>query len=201
MSFACVGSHRSGKSTLAKALAERLDIPYFDASVSKIMSEGGFNGVADLPMIKRIEAQEYLIEKHWELTQKLPRPFITDRSPLDMIGYMLGEVTMHNTGPQLAERIQRYVKRCLWVTDNTYAGVIILRPLPVYEVDPTKPPENRAYQSLIQTIVEGSARQCSWISTATLSTDIHEIRMEASVKYMTNIMCELEKEKAKNTLH
>lgn len=206
MSIAVVGAHSTGKTTLAKALSAQLNLPYLDASVTKIMADAGFNGVGDLPLEQRIEAQEFLVEKHWEMTQAQKGMFITDRSPLDMIGYMLGEVTMHNCDSQFAQRIQRYVDRCLEVTNDTYSGLIICRPLPVYTVDDKRPPENTAYQSLVQFIIEGAARQCVWPSTLTLDDSRMFSRNKCSIDFISNILDEIEldeieKAKAKLTLH
>ena len=76
-----------------------------------------------------------------------------------MIGYCLGEVTMHNTTPQLGERISAYVLECLEATLTHFDTVIVIRPLPIYTVDRKSPPLNLAYQNLVQLLIEGAANQ------------------------------------------
>lgn len=201
MSFGLSGAHRSGKTTLARALSEQMQIPFFETSTSKLLAEKGINAVGDLPLLQRIEAQEYLIEKHWELTQALPRPFISDRTPLDMIAYTLGEVTMHNTDLQTAQRIQRYVERCLWVANHTYSGILVLRPLPFYEKDDTKPPENPGYQTMIQMIVEGALEQLEYTNQITLYDSDHAERLKDAVEFIGETLTEIAAIKAKASIH
>jgi len=169
MAFGYAGAHRTGKTTLAKRVAEDLGMHFHDASVSKIMREAGIDAVGDVPMEQRIEAQEFLLRRFLQDLNKAPRPLISDRTPLDMIGYCLGEVTMHNTTPELGKRIDAYVKSCLEATKNYFDTIVILGPLPHYDVAPDKPPPNAAYQRLVQFLVEGAACQvnpaiyCEWL--------------------------------------
>jgi hypothetical protein len=160
MAFGIAGAHRVGKSTLAKLVAEDLKMTFHDASVSKIMREAGINAVGDVPLEARVEAQEFLLRRYLKDLQWAPRPLVTDRTPLDMIGYMLGEITMHNTDAKLGARIQNYVEECLGATLVHFDTIIVVRPLTTYVEDPDKPPMNRAYQTLVQFIVEGAATTC-----------------------------------------
>jgi len=201
MSFGLAGSHRSGKTTLAKELSEKFKFHYYDASVSKLMAEAGINAVGLVSLEDRMGAQEYLLEKHYEITQKLPRPFISDRTPLDMIAYTLGEVTMHNVNPQLSERIERYVNRCLTVTANTYDSFIIVRPLEGYEVDPTKPPPIRAYQWQVQMLIEGAAAQLDLIAGCTITTSEHATRIGLISEYIDQRMITMRKERGSRLIH
>lgn len=133
---------------------------FHDASVSKIMREAGINAVGDVPLEQRVEAQEFLLKRYLKDLQWAPRPLITDRTPLDMIGYMLGEITMHNTDARLGARIQDYVEECLGATITHFDTIFVVRPLLTYVEDPDKPPMNRAYQSLVQMIIEGAGNLC-----------------------------------------
>jgi hypothetical protein len=160
MAFGLTGAHRTGKTTLAKLVAEDLKMTFHDASVSKIMREAGINAVGDVPLEARVEAQEFLLRRYLKDLQWAPRPLVTDRTPLDMVGYMLGEITMHNTDAKLGARIQNYVEECLGATLIHFDTIIVVRPLTTYVEDPDKPPMNRAYQSLVQFIIEGAAITC-----------------------------------------
>jgi hypothetical protein len=159
MSFGLAGAHRTGKTTLAKQVAEDLGYSYHNGSVSAIMREFGIDAVGDIPLQQRIEAQEFLLGKYLQNLHWAPRPMITDRTPLDMIGYMLGEVTMHNTDPVLAKRIDAYVVKCLEAALTQFDTIVICRPLTKYVVDAKSPPLNPAFQSAIQFLIEGACRQ------------------------------------------
>jgi hypothetical protein len=181
MSFGFAGAHRTGKTTLAKQVAEDMGFHFHDASVSKIMRAHGIDVVGDIPLHQRIGAQEFLLDKFIENIAWAKRPMITDRTPLDMIGYMLGEVTMHNTDRELAERIDAYVVKCLQATLKHFDTIILVRPLTLYTVDPKSPLPNLAFQSLIQFIIEGAARQVDHIVYAhTLVTSDFQRRRDES---------------------
>jgi hypothetical protein len=160
--FGLAGAHRSGKTTLAKRVAEDLGIHYHDASISKFAKELNINAVGDLPVAERVKVQEHILKRYCEEIDKIGRdrmPAITDRTPLDMIGYMLGEVTMHSTTPEDGKLIAHYVDRCLAATLRHFDTIIVLRPLPTYTADPKSPPESLAYQWQNQMIVEGALAQ------------------------------------------
>lgn len=156
MPFGICGAHRSGKTTLARAVAEKLEIHFEATNTSEVMRAKGFEMVSDMSVERRIAAQEALLDHHEELLHRLPRPVVLDRTPLDMIAYMLGEVTMHNTSAELGTRIMEYVDRAHAIAATHYDSIFVLRPLPVYEVAEGKPPLNPAYQWGFQMLAEGS---------------------------------------------
>ena len=131
----------------------------------------------------------------------MKKPFVCDRTPLDMIGYMLGEVTMHSCDLELSQRIERYVERCLWIVQHTYFGVIVCRPLPFYEAAEDKPPESPAYQTMIQLLIEGASDRIDTIDIATLQTSDHEERMGNSIDYINQLITQLNKERMVNKLY
>jgi predicted ATPase len=157
------GAHRTGKTTLAKAISKEMGFHYHDASVTKIMRECGINGVADIPLIERIQVQNFILDRFCADVKKAPKRSICDRTPLDMIGYMLGEVTMHNTPADLHGPISNYVDRCLKATEQHFDLVLFVRPLPLFVVEEGKPPENKAYQTLVQYIIEGASQNLNTI--------------------------------------
>jgi AAA domain len=182
MGYGVSGSHGTGKSTLARAVAEKLGLHFLDASVNRFMKEGGFDGLRDLPMEVRIEAQEWLLKRYLEEIAKAPGTFITDRTPLDFIGYATAEVTMHNTPDlDLADRIADYCSNCLEATARHFDMIILVRPLELYEVDPKRPPLNRAYQWSVQYIIEGAMQQVAReVIQGTLITEDLEERINCS---------------------
>lgn len=152
------GASRSGKSSLAKHLSTVLEIPYVDSSTTVLMREAGFNPVAAMDIDTRIKAQEHLFQAYQRLLDRQPPAFITDRTPIDMLAYMLGEVTMHNTTEAQGEKIADYVDRCVAATESRFALVVVTLPLKTYEAAPDKPPPSKGYQSLIHTIISGALR-------------------------------------------
>jgi len=186
--FGISGAQRTGKTTLAKAVAEKLKFHYHDSSVTKIMREFGINPVGDVPLGERIKAQEFLLEKSCDALRQAPRPAITDRTPLDFIAYMLGEVTMHNTAEEFHEPIQTYVKNCLAAAEKYFDMILIVRPLLTYKAADDKPPPNRAYQSAIQYLIEGAAQNIPNIVVGLLpALDLTERVDNCSVAFSTHL--------------
>lgn len=183
MAFGFSGAHRTGKTTLAKQVAEDLKMQFLDGSVSKIMKEFGINAVGDIPLEQRIEAQEFLLKRYLDNLTKAPRPLITDRTPLDMIGYMLGEITMHNCSAEAGKKANAYVENCLDATLRHFDTVIIVGPLAGYTVDPKSPPPNEAYQRAVQFLIEGAAcRIASSMYIDSIETTDFEARRECAGK-------------------
>lgn len=174
--FGLSGASRSGKSTLAKRMSEALEIPYVDSSTTALMAEAGFNPVSAMDIDTRIRAQEHLLDAYIRLVDRQGRNFVTDRTPIDMLAYTLGEVTMHNTNEEQGKRIAEYCRRCVASSESRFALIIVTLPLATYEVRPDKPPPSLAYQDLIHNLITGALRN-SVIPTMHLDADSVENRL------------------------
>jgi len=126
-----------------------------------------------------------------------------DRSPLDMIGYMMAEVTMHNIkDPEMSARIKRYMDVCLWATRRSYQTIIACRPLPVYVVEDGKPPPCPAYQWQHQLIVEGAMAHVSDVCRiAYLSTTDHASRVKSSAEMLFHELDDMRKQRLAANIH
>jgi hypothetical protein len=157
MSFGISGCHNSGKTTLAKGLSEALGMHLYLTDTTAVAKSIGIDPVAKLSDENRFALQEYLLEHFWETSQKLPRPFVCDRTPLDYVAYTLSTLSHMHGDEQMGKRIATYIDRALWVTTNTFMSIIIVRELDGYEADPKRPPANVAYQRQTQLLIEGLA--------------------------------------------
>lgn len=183
MSFGIGGASGTGKTTLAKDVSVLLDIPYHDASVTRIMQRIGFDPVAaghDLD--SRITAQEHLLDAFCADLRSLPRPFITDRTPIDMAAYMLGEITMRNSTAEQGAKVAAYVERCVRATEMLFDSTVYTRPLPSYDIVETRPPPNAAYQRQIHLLIcalLSEAHEEGSITYAAITTDSRRHRAKA----------------------
>jgi hypothetical protein len=160
------------------------------------MKELGLNAVDNMSIEDRIDAQEKLLEQYLKEIAALPRPFITDRSPLDMIGYMFGEITMHNTNKEIGDRAISYMEKCLRAAANNFDTIFFVRPLNVYEVDSSKPPLNNAYQWEIQFIIEGTANLINdYVSFAILQTTDLKGRVKSSSEMIINRIMQMREDR------
>lgn len=89
------GSHRTGKTTLAKVLSEKLGITYLDINVSKVFNDCSLESSIHLTFGERIEVQKRIAERFENMLIKASKDntqFVCDRSPLDLIGYLLANI-------------------------------------------------------------------------------------------------------------
>jgi nicotinamide riboside kinase len=83
MKIAIVGSHGTGKTTLAKALAEKLKLNYIPDIVREEAAKKGFTINENTPP----EVQLWLVMRQWELEKNTPESWIADKSLFDYLVY------------------------------------------------------------------------------------------------------------------
>ena len=196
MLYGLTGASGTGKTTLAKAIANDLGIEYISASISESAKKHGFNSVSPMPIHVRLTMQRHLLEDHTALIALSPRPAITDRTPLDMISYMLAEIGMHDheemTRQDCAD-IEQYVDDCIKVTSMLYDRIYILSQLDEYEEVDTRPVTNRAYQSHTQLIMMGTAlKAAESVKTTFIMNQDFETRREQVTDYIVARMNEIQ---------
>ena len=201
MSFGISGAHGTGKTTLARAIAAASNLVFFETKTTELLAEIGISGVNNLDIETRFRAQNHLLMRFWEISQKHPRPFISDRTPLDYVGYMLAEVSMHNTSAELGARIDDYVERALRVTSNTYLAVIVLDRLPAYDADPKRPAANLAFQRHHQLLVEAAAyRLPSSTNFYRMTTTDPEHRIDGALQAIKTTSDDINRQRAEARL-
>lgn len=161
MLYACIGAHRSGKTTTANKVAEQLGIDFVDSSFN-VAREFGFEPNAELSLHDRLLMQLQVFQRHVETITAAPRPAITDRTPLDFFAYTMAEYGIRShlavEDPALLESVRNFGQACLNATVMHYDMVFLLDPLPVYVVDDTKstPAVNPAFQMHIDALIHGA---------------------------------------------
>ena len=189
MSWGLSGASGTGKTTLAKDVSIAMGITYHDASVTAIMQRIGFDPVGvSHDLDSRIKAQNHLLDAYCADIRAIKHyPFITDRTPLDMAAYMLGEVTMRNTTEAQGQAIHDYVQRCLKATEKLFDAFVLVPPLPSYEASATRPAPNKAYQLLIHHLIRALAEDddldCAW---ALLMKPDRDVRANSTVEFLRN---------------
>lgn len=121
MRIAIAGASGTGKTTLARAISEKYNLPLNPVGARSVALEMGFDNPYDVDAAgKRVEFQKRLFEsKHdWELAHD---DFVTDRSYLDNLTYCALHMAEHledDAIPVFKRSMQRYdfVVR-LWLGD------------------------------------------------------------------------------------
>ena len=163
MLYGVCGTHRSGKTTAAKLLAEQLGIEFLDSSFD-VAKKFGYNPVGRMSLKDRLAMQTLVLDDHVEKLKAAPRPLVTDRTPLDYFAYTLAQygMTSHEQADeQTMTAAWHFANKCLEETKTYYDMVFIMDPLTVYQVDPTKatPAANPAFQLHIHALIHGAVSQ------------------------------------------
>ena len=170
------GSHRTGKTTLAKAFAEEFEIPFAETSSSAVFKELGLDPKADYDLKVRMLTQNIILESAIGVYKAAGSNFITDRTPIDMLAYTLADIRRENVTEYESHLVADYMKRCIEVTNEHFQILCVIQPgIPIVE-DPGKAPANIAYMEHINALVKGLV----------MHDDIHAYRLNMRRK-MTNI--------------
>lgn len=149
------GSHRTGKTTLARAYAQAYKIPLVETSSSEVFRELGYDPQADYPFHVRMFLQYKILENAERAYRKGGHIFITDRTPIDMMAYAMADVQRGNVDAAMSNAIMEYIIKCYEVTNAHFSMICVVQPgIPLVE-DPTKAPANLAYMEHISALVKG----------------------------------------------
>lgn len=179
MIYGICGASGSGKTTLAKAVADLMCIKFVPTSVTEMAKKAGFEAVGRMSLPERFTLQLHLFDQFEELLNGITGPAILDRTPLDMIGYLHGEIGMHSRNLLMPEEIEmaaEYVADCQRMTARYFDGVFFTSILPTYEEADTRPGFNPAYQQHVQLVIAGALATSSENIQATMlmTTDLQQ---------------------------
>lgn len=155
MTVGLVGSHRTGKTTLAKLFAERQETEFVQTSVSELFKQLGFDPKADYDFATRLFIQRKILETVDAQYCKASGVFITDRTPLDMLSYTLADVTRQNMTPEFTKEVMQYSRDCFEVTNRHFGLLMLVSPGIKIEEAEGKAPANEAYMDHIHYIALG----------------------------------------------
>ena len=88
------GSHRVGKTTLAKLYAEKHGFAFVQTSVSAIFKELGLDPAQTYDFATRLTVQEEILKRlDKTFAEHAGQAAITDRTPLDFLAYTMGDAS------------------------------------------------------------------------------------------------------------
>lgn len=206
MLYGFTGPSRSGKTTLAKGIAEDLGIHFHATTTTATAKAHGYDPVAPMPLINRVELQHILLDAHLKEIADLPRPAIVDRTPIDHLAYLMCEIHMQSRDQLTDEAIKqvvRYQDRVFDEVPKRYDMVFFIGQLPHYEAAVDKPTDNRAYHSHYELVVEGALARLgheNGFKHGLLRVTDFETRKEVLHDVLVQRMDVIDKER-KSTLH
>lgn len=144
------GAHRTGKTTLARAVAQELELPLLESKVSEVARKCKFNMAID----NRITPFGLDYQAH--VLASLVKPltnsvagitgFVYDRTPIDAAAYMLCDATASAGSPETREFAMQYVDECRKMTRENFDIIFLVPPGIAVEETDGKPPVNPLYQ-------------------------------------------------------
>ena len=147
------GAHRTGKTTLAIALSSHLNISFVRTTTSQVFAQLGLDPAEPMDFKTRLFVQNHVLDAAEQVWQNSLSPFVSDRTPIDMIAYTLGDI-QGKTEVDF-DLLSQYINRCFASTNQFFQNLAIIQPgLPlVYEEG--KAALNAAYIEHINILVIG----------------------------------------------
>jgi predicted ATPase len=157
MMVALAGAHRTGKTTLAREYAAKHGARFMETPVSLIFKELGYDPAQKFDFPTRLMIQEEILKRLDAMYRDVdPRVLtITDRSPLDMLAYTLGECSGAAVGDSEQSRLRSYIDRCFEVCNMRFSTVVVVQPGIELVEQEGKAVANPAYIEQLNTLILG----------------------------------------------
>ena len=126
MRIGLCGSHRTGKTTLAKEVSRRTGTPFIRTCTSEVFRRAGLDPAATMDFKKRLWIQEETLEAARGIWEAAGKSFITDRTPVDMMAYMLGDI-QGGTDADFNE-VEKYLERCFSAVNSFFDALVVVQP-------------------------------------------------------------------------
>ena len=147
------GSHRTGKTTLALAIAREKNIAFIKTDTNAVFKQYGLHPSTPIDFNTRLEIQHQVLQAAAQAWQAETSDFITDRTPLDFIAYTLADIQGATEVDFAAVAI--YLNRCFEVTNQFFNLLVILQPAIPLVYEPGKAALNPAYMEHLNIIIQG----------------------------------------------
>ena len=123
------GAHRTGKTTLAIALSESLNIPYVPIHTKNIFKRLHILPDKNMDFRTRLGIQEEILMQACDIWAVEEKPFICDRTPIDMMAYLLADIQGQTLNDELEVRVSNYLRRCHAATSRYFGHLFLIPPV------------------------------------------------------------------------
>ena len=151
MKLGICGSHRTGKTTLAEAVAAEIGIDFIKTDTNAVFIQQGLHPSQPLDFMTRLKIQKLIIQaavKIWQTDN-----FVTDRTPIDFMAYTLADI-QGNTKVDFGE-LGTYLTDCFTATNQIFSKLIIVQPAIPLVYEAGKAALNKAYMEHLNVIIQG----------------------------------------------
>ena len=148
------GTSSTGKTTLARAVANATGIPFIQSQVRAAYATFGISSEIEATHSQKMEVQN-LILKIAELDYaNAGGLFISDRTPIDFAAHVIAQAMATNLTDDETEEVMDYVNRCYKMTNLYFSSLILIQPA-IAVVAEAERTTNAAYLSHINLIITG----------------------------------------------
>jgi len=147
------GSHRTGKTTLAREIAGRTGMEFLQTTTSEVFARHGLDPSSAMDFHTRLWIQHKVVETAEAVWQGACGPFISDRTPIDMMAYTLADI-QGGTLVDFAE-LEKYLDHCFAVTNSFFSDLVVIQPAIPLVHEEGKAALNRSYMEHLNMLVTG----------------------------------------------
>jgi nicotinamide riboside kinase len=179
------GAHRTGKTTLAIAVAEKLKLDTTLSGTSAIVKQFGFNMALDnrLEVSNGLAMQQAILDALLE--GQVGDNFVADRTPIDCAAYLLADATASVGNAELHEEVMTYVESATRETFKRFDLLVLVPPALPFEAIDGKPPYNLAYQMHHHLLCRSLLLEREeWLATA-VELPLEVTGLQERVKFVT----------------
>ena len=150
------GAHRTGKTTLARAFAEKHGLEFVQTSATQVFKDLGFDAATHYDFATRLTIQEEILKRFDKQYAEIGcKSAIADRTPLDMLAYTMAEAVQHAVPAELQARFKKYVQSCIDVTNKRFGVLLVVQPGIQIVAEEGKAALNEAYIEHLNSIILG----------------------------------------------
>jgi AAA+ ATPase superfamily predicted ATPase len=151
------GSHRVGKTSLARTFAEKRGLKFVETSASAIFKELGYDPAVTYDFSTRLLIQEEILKRFDRLYSQHVRAdlSITDRTPLDMLAYTMAEAVGNAVSAKDQERFRQYARNCIEITNKRFTVLVVVQPGIKVVAEEGKAALNDAYIEHLNSVILG----------------------------------------------
>lgn len=180
------GSHRTGKTTLARTMAETSGLFFLESKVSDTFRRMRVDPRADLPFEDRLYVQYQILYDMERLYFEAPTShFITDRTPIDVYSYLLADVQRTTLDPVQEGDLERFWAETCRIVNKHFELVMVIQPgIDLIEAE-GKAPATTGYVEHVNAVIIGLVMGRSYADLETniilMKREITDLRERSNV--------------------
>jgi len=180
------GAHRTGKTALAIALSEKLNIPFIPINTSEIFARYNLDPAQPMDFRHRLWIQQKILAHADNIWFDVDEPsFICDRTPIDMAAYTLAEVKGDTLDKELEWELAEYLRDCQQAVAKYFNYLFLVPPAIPIVHEQGKASPSKGYIEHIHLLCLGLLQESAIDAFVIDKSDVHiDARVNAVKRFM-----------------